>query len=202
MATPNRKVIDISHYNAVTSFDTVKQAGIVGVIHKATEGTSYVDPDYLKNCAPCYRAGLKWGAYHFANGSDVQNQVNHFLSVVGVDNDTLYALDWEDDPNGNTMNVDQAVQFVQLLDARIGAGRTVIYSGNTAKEQLGSQRNSILGSHRLWLAQYGSSPTPQVSWSKYWLWQYSDGVNGPGPHGCPGVSGEVDTNSYDGSDAQ
>ena len=39
-------VIDMSHFNTVTDFDTVKGDGIVGVIHKATEGLGYVDPEY------------------------------------------------------------------------------------------------------------------------------------------------------------
>ena len=48
----------------------------------------------------------------------------------------------------------------------------------------------------------GSTPQPQASWDSYWLWQYSDGSSGPGPHGCPGISGDVDTNSWPGTDAQ
>src|SRR5215470_10782528 len=113
MATPRRMFIDISHHNSVTSWDAVRNAGVVGVIHKATEGTGFVDDQYLKRCAPAMRAGLMWGAYHFGNGSNVQAQVDNFLGVVGVDNDTLYSLDWEDDPNGNTMSVDQAKEFIR-----------------------------------------------------------------------------------------
>ena len=172
------------------------------MIHKATEGTGYHDPNYLRNCAPAYRAGLLWGAYHFANNSSVQAQVDNFLGVVGVDNDTLYALDWEDEPNGNTMTLAQARDFVELVDARVGPNRCVVYSGNTAKEALGSTKDAFFGAHRLWLAQYSTSPVCQASWDKYWLWQYSDGQAGPGPHGCPGVSGDVDTNSYEISDAE
>ena len=36
-------VIDLSHHNTVTSFQDAKAAGILGVIHKATEGTIFVD---------------------------------------------------------------------------------------------------------------------------------------------------------------
>jgi GH25 family lysozyme M1 (1,4-beta-N-acetylmuramidase) len=202
MTTINRKVLDISHHNDVLSWADIKAAGIVGVIHKATEGTSYVDDTYLDRCGPAYDAGLCWGAYHFANNSDVARQVDNFLSVVGVDDETLYALDWEEDPDGDTMTLDQARQFIEMVDARVGANRCVLYSGNTAKEALGNSKDEFFGAHRLWLAQYGSSPSCQVSWDNYWLWQYSDGVNGPGPHGCPGVSGDVDTNSYAGSDSE
>lgn len=197
MATIVRKVLDISHHNDVTSWMSIVGAGIVGIIHKATEGTSYIDDQYAVRRELALKAGLLWGAYHFANGSNVQAQVDHFLEVVGIDDQTLYALDWEDDPNGNTMSADQAREFLELIGARIGQGRCVIYSGNTAKQELGSKNDPFFGSHRLWLAQYASSGiTVQASWDDCWLWQYSDGSSGPTPHGCPGVSGAVDTNSY------
>jgi GH25 family lysozyme M1 (1,4-beta-N-acetylmuramidase) len=196
----NRKVLDISHHNDVASWASIRSAGIVGIIHKATEGTGYTDDQYLKRCAPAMNAGLMWGAYHFANGSDVSQQVAHFLDVVGVDDETLYALDWENDPNGDTMSLDEARQFLQLMDQRVGVNRCVVYSGNVAKEALGSRKDAFFGAHRLWLAQYSSTPSCQASWSKYWIWQYSDGSSGPSPHGCPGVTGDVDTNSWDGGD--
>jgi GH25 family lysozyme M1 (1,4-beta-N-acetylmuramidase) len=192
-----RKVLDISHHNDVTSWSQIVGAGIVGIIHKATEGTSYVDDQYAKRRGGALAAGLVWGAYHFANGSNVQAQVDHFLEVVGIDDATLYALDWEDDPNGNTMSADQAKQFLELIGQRIGQGRCVVYSGNTAKQKLGNRQDPFFGLHRLWLAQYSSSNIKvQASWDDCWLWQYSDGNVGPSPHGCPGVSGDVDTNSY------
>src|SRR5262245_24899884 len=201
MANINRKVLDISHHNDVTSWDAIRNAGIVGIIHKATEGTGYTDDQYLKRCAPAMRAGLIWGAYHFANGSNVKAQVDHFLDVVGVDDETLYALDWEDDPNGNTMSASQAKEFLQRIGERIGMYRCIVYSGNTAKSLLGSKPDEFFGKHRLWLAQYASSGiTVQASWDDCWLWQYSDGNVGPGPQGCPGCEGDVDTNSWGGKD--
>jgi lysozyme len=122
--------------------------------------------------------GLLWGAYHFANGSDVEAQLDHFLDVVGIDNETLYALDWEEDPNGNTMSIYEPREFLQLLENRTGR-KGVIYSGNVAKEALGSDVDEFFGAHRLWLPQYSSSPVVHPSWDDYWLWQYSDGNYGP-----------------------
>src|SRR5262245_27021409 len=199
---PNRKVLDLSHHNAIASWADIKAAGIAGVIHKATEGTTYTDPQYLRRAAPAMRAGLQWGAYHFAHAGNVQAQVDHFLSVVGVDSETLYALDWEDPPTGSRMQLEQARQFLQLNAQRIGPDRCVIYSANCAKEDLGNQQNTFFGAHRLWLAQYSNTPTIQQSWPTWWLWQYSDGKSGPQPHGCPGVTGEVDTNSWPGTDTE
>jgi len=202
MTTPIRKVLDISHHNDVSSWDDVVAAGIVGVIHKATEGTGYTDPMYLKRRAPATAAGLLWGAYHFAHGGEsIQAQVDNFLSVVGDNNaDMVLALDWEDNPSGPTMTAAEARKFIELLEAQIGEGRCLIYSGNVAKEQI-SGKDPFFGARRLWLAQYGSSPTCQASWDSFWLWQYSDGNVGPGPQGCPGVTGDVDTNSWQGSNA-
>ena len=41
---PLNAVIDISHYNRDPDFTAARQGGIVGVIHKATQGADGVDP--------------------------------------------------------------------------------------------------------------------------------------------------------------
>src|SRR5262245_14028486 len=196
MTTPVRRVLDISHHNNVSDFQTVADNGIWGIIHKATEGTSYTDDMYAGRKQKFLDVGLLWGAYHFVHPGSVDAQVDFFLRVVGVDDTTLYALDWETSSSG-TMNEDQAEQFLRRLEQKTGR-KGVVYSGNTAKEEI-SGTNSYIGEHRLWLAQYSSSTSTQQSWEDWWLWQYSDGQNGPSPHGCPGVSGDVETNSYEGS---
>lgn len=199
MTTPIRRVIDIYHNNIVTNLTTVKNAGIWGVIHKATEGLGYVDSKYNGRKAGFLELGMLWGAYHFGHPGSIPQQVDYFLSHAGIDDHTLYALDWEQSSTG-TMSAAEAEQFMRLLEQKTGR-KGVVYSGNVAKEQIHGT-NAYLGSCRLWLAQYGSSPTVQPSWSKWWLWQYSDGTVGPAPRGCPGVSGGCDTNSWPGSQTE
>jgi len=75
-------VIDLSHYNPVTSFQQVQQSGIVGVIHKATEGTNWNDPTYAGRQPQALAAGLWWGAYHFGVNEDGATQAQYFLSIV------------------------------------------------------------------------------------------------------------------------
>jgi GH25 family lysozyme M1 (1,4-beta-N-acetylmuramidase) len=194
-----RRVLDLSHHNVVTNLQTVKSAGIWGIIHKATEGTSYIDSKYAGRKSGFLELGLLWGAYHFFHPGNVKAQLDFFLRVAGIDDHTLYALDWEVSSTG-TPNEADAQQFLQYLEAATGR-KGVVYSGNVAKEQI-SGVNAYLGAHRLWLAQYSNNPSTQASWkNNVWLWQYSDGVNGPTPHGCPGVTGEVDTNSWTGTQA-
>src|SRR4030095_899709 len=57
-------VIDISHGVTVSDFASVRRSGILGVIHKATEGGDWVDASYGVRRPEAERAGLLWGAYH------------------------------------------------------------------------------------------------------------------------------------------
>jgi lysozyme len=93
-------VIDLSHFNEVTSFSTVKSDGIVGVIHKATEGVRDVDPKYLARRGEALAAGLWWGAYHFATGDDAAVQADVFLTAVAPGPTDLIVLDFEQNPAG------------------------------------------------------------------------------------------------------
>ena len=189
---PTLKVLDISHHNDVSSFDNIKAAGIVGIIHKATQGTGMVDQMYAPRKQAALDAGLLWGAYHFATGEDVDVQVAHFLKTAQPDANTLMALDHEPN-NGNELDLAGAQAFLESGRDQL-ARKLVLYSGNLIKEQLGDTENEFFGSHRLWLAQYGPAPHPQVSWDKAWLWQYSESGT------IDGASGKLDLNSYNGSD--
>ena len=44
MVDPLNVIVDLSHHNGNVNLAQAKAPGIVGVIHKATQGTSYVDP--------------------------------------------------------------------------------------------------------------------------------------------------------------
>jgi lysozyme len=195
-------VIDLSHWDPAYDYKAVKADGIVGVIYKATEGQSYTDDTYVSQQHAAKAAGLKWGAYHFADGSDVEGQVENFLRFASPDPDELFCLDWEDNPSGaGRMSVAGAEQWIVLVEEALRRPcQCVIYSGNTAKELVDGE-DDFFGSRRLWLCQYGSNPTWQESWDKPWLWQYTDGVAGPQPHSIEGV-GPCDINSYDGSPEQ
>ena len=194
----NPLVIDLSHWDPAHDYAAVKADGIAGVIYKATEGGGYCDDTYVQQQHAAKAVGLKWGAYHFADGSSTQGQVDNFLRFASPDPDELFCLDWEDNPSGHgRMSLEAAQEWITKVETALHRpGECVIYSGNTAKEQIDG-KNEFFGSRRLWLCQYGSSPTWQESWEKPWLWQYTDGVYGPSPHSIEGV-GPCDINSYDG----
>jgi len=197
-------VVDIYHRNRVESFATARNAGVHGIIHKASTGATGRDEAYSDRRQRAIDAGMLWGAYHWGTSRPVAQQVENFLAAADPDDRTLVALDFEDDP-GNQMTLNGAREFLQLIEQRLGR-KAVLYSANTIKGALGNSVDPFFGSHRLWLAQYGTTPRVQASWSTYWLWQYTDGTAGPGPRSAPGLPGNhlgnLDCNHYKDSPEQ
>jgi len=180
-------VVDIYHGDGVNSFDQAFAGGLRGVIHKATTGKSGSDDAYAQRRELAKRAGLLWGAYHWGTAAPISDQVNNFLRVADPDANTLVALDYERTP-GNQMTLEGARQFLSLINEKLNR-KAVLYSGDVAKSELGSRKDTFFGGHRLWLAQYGPRPVVQKSWKNYWLWQYTDGNLGPGNKNVPGIPG-------------
>src|SRR5215467_13498964 len=110
----NPMVVDLSHWDPAEDYHKVKADGIVGVIYKATQGCSYTDDTYVSQQQAAKAAGLKWGAYHFADGSNVQGQIDNFMRFACPDPDELFCLDWEDNPGGSggKMTANQAMTWV------------------------------------------------------------------------------------------
>lgn len=194
----NPIVVDLSHWDPADDYTAAKKDGIVGVIYKATEGTSYTDPTYVGQQQAAKMVGLKWGSYHFATAASVSGQIENYLRYASPDPDELFCLDWED-YGSNTMSLDDVKTWITEVEAALRRPQEcVLYSGNTAKEALGEEVDDFLGARRLWLCQYGSTPKWQRSWTRYWLWQFTDGVVGPEPHSIDGI-GPCDINHWDGT---
>lgn len=196
----NALAVDLSHHDPASDYAAVKAAGIVGVIYKATEGAGWTDSTYVTQQRAAKSVGLKWGAYHFADASDVDAQINNFMRFACPDPDELFCLDWEDNPTGNgCMSLGNVERWVSEVERMLGRpGQCVIYSGNVIKEK---PYSSMLAERRLWLCQYGSTPELPDGYEDYWMWQFTDGVYGPQPHSIPGI-GPCDINHFDGTPQQ
>jgi GH25 family lysozyme M1 (1,4-beta-N-acetylmuramidase) len=197
----NLRVVDLYQGDRVASFQKAAEAGIWGIIHKATTGATGKDGKYGGRRPQALEAGLLWGAYHWGTGADVAKQVDNFLKAANPDEHTLVALDYED----KRMSLGQARDFMGMVGEKLGR-KPVLYSGHLIKEKLGSRTDAFFGSHRLWLAHYDPNPKVQKSWDTYWLWQYTDRKTGLEPNkvsGLPGdSSGNLDCDSYAGTKAQ
>jgi GH25 family lysozyme M1 (1,4-beta-N-acetylmuramidase) len=206
--TPN--VIDIYHGDKVTDFGAVKNAGILGIIHKAHQGGASTgsDPAYAIRRKLARAQGLLWGAYHFMTSADVSDQTFWFLRSAfpdtfgEPDDETLIALDYEPFAR-STPSLTQLRDMCHRIEDKCHR-KAVIYSGSLLKETLGPNPDPYLMLHRLWLAEYATIYTlrPMTAWQQPWLWQYSGDGAGPGPHGVDGIAGHVDLNRYAGDAVQ
>jgi len=61
--------IDVSHWQGTIDWSKVAASGVSFAIAKASEGKSVVDPTYAENVAGASAAGIRIGAYHFAQPS-------------------------------------------------------------------------------------------------------------------------------------
>jgi lysozyme len=190
----------MSHYDMMRpDFGAMKREGIVGVIHEATYPSFVRDAKYLDRQMGALQAGLLWGAYHYANGSDPVRQADHFLSVVSnawaqanpvtrPSAGVLLVLDFEKNghyPGGN-MRPEQAVAFVERIRERTGVYPGV-YSGEYHLSQVlnsprvTSAQKRTLTNCWLWIANYHKEPRATAPWSFWSLWQYT----GDGKCGLP-----------------
>ena len=175
-------VIDISHHNGTAlDFAKAKKAGVIGVLHKASQGLGGTDPNYALNRKKVADAGLLWGAYHFATGSEGVHQAEAFLAAADLKKGELAVLDFEPNKTGPTMGLTDARAFVTHVAAATGRFPG-FYSGSLIKEQLGNRADPVLSQCWFWLAQYGPTAVVPVAWKTWTMWQYTDGGFGPEPH--------------------
>jgi lysozyme len=164
------KGADVSHYQGTLNWGTIKSGGIDFAFAKATEGTSFVDPDFSANWTGMKSAGVIRGAYHFYDaGVDPTQQAMHFLSelqaVGGIQaGDLPPVIDFEvSDTNANVCTMASALQA--------GTGlKPIIY---TSSNYAGSFTTDC--SATLWVANWGvSCPSLPSAWTGWMFWQTAD----------------------------
>jgi len=196
-ARADNSVLSLSHYDEPAfDFSGLQRSGLQGVIHEATYPAFDVDSKYAYRQAQAMRAGVLWGAYHFANGSDGRRQADHFVDFVASQwsrghnpaqpEGVLLVLDAEQNthyPGGN-MPVAEAVRFIERVHDRTG-----LYPGLYSNEywirrvfndpSINPASRELLCKCWLWIANYHNRPATTAPWPGWTLWQYTgDGVCG------------------------
>lgn len=189
--------IDISHHQGHCDMNEVAASGVRGIIHKATEGTSFVDSKRAENCVNAKKVGLGISTYHWLSpGSDSTAQMEFYLATIDPARGERVVIDYEQDGCTLAMLHDAVAA---LLDYG-GDLRITVYSGHLLKEQLNGDCDDFLREHTdLWLAQYttGQPSWPDGTFDAWTLWQYSE--NGT----IPGIDDAyVDLNNFNGSEEQ
>lgn len=185
---PTPQFVDIAHYDANINFRALRKAGVVGVMLKATEGTTYTDPTYSKRYKDAlteFAPSRVW-SYHMLTGEDAEAQMNHYLQVT-MGHGKTRMLDWE----LITATQDIAVKAFHYLEAKQSAS-PMIYSFDV--QMWSSQQTGHFTQCPCMVARLGIQPK-----SRFDLWQYAFGENGNGV--IPGVQGSHDVSVYKTGDA-
>lgn len=195
---PLNAVIDLSHNNGPVDLQLAKDAGVLAVIHKATQGVTFSDSMFRSRMNQCEQLGLLRGAYHFLDSTDGAKQAAHFLATVNDFPDALLAVDIENEPVGPSAELGQLYDFINLVYAK-NRRWPVIYGGFYLRQLLGGQQDALLSNCALWVSDYRSNAQPEIpSAFKQWaLWQYTDGTNGNPPHSLAGIR-ECDRDIFNG----
>jgi lysozyme len=193
-------IIDVSHFNGSPEWPAVHGAGILAVIHKATEGVATVDPAFGAASTAAPAAGLLWGAYHFGTGdADGSVQAEFFLDTVKPGANTVCAIDFEPIPNGLQMPLDHLFGWIETVQAATGRPPLVYGGDSLLFPQIGATEHPTLAACPLWIAQYTSATEPRnvpaQVWKSWTLWQYTDTGK------VAGITGAVDRSRFNGTAA-
>jgi lysozyme len=207
-AFAGNSVVNMSHYDLLRpDFVAMKSEGVIGVIHEATFPRYERDWRYRERQVAALQAGLLWGAYHFADGTDPIRQADHFVSFVASSHPlvnapvqeeknrpgVLLVLDFEKNHyRGGSMSAGQAVAFVQRVKERTGKYPGIYGSEYRLRQTFGGAtgaQREILSNCWLWVANYHAQPRGISPWGQWHMWQYTgDGKCGLRPRSAFPIS--------------
>lgn len=186
-------VIDISHWQIIPEmegFDKIKESGIRGVIHKATESLHNIDSKYVNRKKAFIERGYLFGSYHFLR-RDGMAEAKRFLDVVKPTDTELIALDAE--AQNLTLNqlMEESERFVETVKCE--TGRYPFFYINNFMLNHYDFRGSVLVNCPLWIARYSKrQPVIPAPFTKWTLWQYTQEGR------IQGILGDVDRNYFNG----
>jgi GH25 family lysozyme M1 (1,4-beta-N-acetylmuramidase) len=184
--------MDVSHYQGAINWASAYANGARFVYMKATEGTTYRDPNFSANYTGSYNAGFIRGSYHFAtpNSSTGAAQADYFVAHGGgwsKDGKTLPPmLDIEYGSTSTCYGLSQSAMvgwitsFVNEVHAKTTRWPTIYTTtdwwttctGNTA---------AFSANDPLFIARYSSSVGAlPAGWPFYTFWQFADSGTFPG----------------------
>jgi lysozyme len=198
-------VLDIYHDNSLgrdesATINGLKTTPIIGIILKASQETS--DLKVVSRAPIVAGAGFLRGFYHFNEPEvkvSVAAQAMLFLGAIraaGLTDADLVCLDWE--PPG--MSLAAAIEWCDRVEQETHRA-CLIYGGSVPKELMpkaSAAQRDALSKRRFWLSEYGPEPRmidenhQPLPWPAPFLWQYTDGSNGPEPHTLVGLERHAD----------
>ena len=137
------------------------------VIIKASEGTSYRNPDRAGQVLRARTGGRVIGWYHWLHRGNIPAQAAYFVATSGIADGDLLICDWEGSQIPTCAEKDTFIRAVKALRPHSRVG---LYCNTYTWKSVDT--TSYCGDF-LHIAQYTSgSPSIKAPWT---IWQYSDG---------------------------
>ncbi len=194
--------IDISSWQGKIDWARVKSSGVDFAFIKATQGSSYTNPNFHSDWKEAKEQNIPRGAYHFFDPRvPVEKQVLHFVSTVNElhDGDLPPVLDLENESwwlaIAPAKRISMVMAWLEAVEAKFGLP-PIIYTGfYFARDVLKTGRHAELVRYKLWIAHYTKAPLPLIPapWSTFTFWQFTDHAK------VAGITGNVDKNRFAGS---
>ncbi|MFR7819899.1 GH25 family lysozyme [Candidatus Pseudoruminococcus sp.] len=191
--------VDVSSYQGKIDWKTLSEQDIQFAFIKATEGSSFVDPNFSENYSNAQKTNLRIGAYHFFSyDSSGKTQAENFIKVVPISDNMLppvvdveFYSDKEQNPP-NSKDVDKELNaFLQEIE-KYYKKKPIIYATGKSYDMFISGKYN---DYNIWIRNILSYPS--LSDNKQWtFWQYTDRAV------LDGYSGDekfIDMNVFNGS---
>lgn len=188
------------HTQGDIDWSAVASSGQKYVFVKATEGTNYVNPYYEADVRRAAEAGLYVGAYHYAKPtqSALAQAAAFALQISKLPTPSLPpVLDIEVNDGVNVVGMQNWTRTFITEVKRLTGRDVMIYTYRYFWEaQMGNTQE--FNHLPLWMAAYQANPPTVIpgGWSYMTFWQNSSTGN------IPGILGNVDTNLFNGTEAQ
>ncbi len=143
-----------------SSDNIIRDSHAQGVIVKATQGTSYVNPRCNHQYELAGQLGKLRGLYHYAGGGNPEAEAQYFINnIKNYVGKAVLILDWESYQNASWGNTSWARQFVDEVHRLTGVW-CLIYVQESALWQVANCAKDC----GVWVAKYAS-----MNWNSWTL---------------------------------
>ena len=193
--------VDVSSYQGKIDWEKIRQQGIAFAYIKASEGKSYVDPEFKHNWYNAGKAGIVRGAYHFMRFEiDGVSQGQHFVEQMSSTQDTEKMLPPVIDVEfhgkyikhpPNKENLHQVLSsMIKTVEKKCGISPVIYTNRHIYTKYINGKYNN-----EIWIADPDLGE--RLPSGKKWLFcQYS--ISGK-LKGYRGVSSHIDLDVYNGT---
>lgn len=180
--------VDLSAHNGDIDFNRLQRSGIDFAYIKATEGTDFIDRNFVRNAQGMRLAGIPCGAYHFFRfDTDGEMQALNFMRALRNREFQLPpAIDLEEWSNPEGFSTSHILRELRRMLAMLRTeGITpLIYTNKDGYDRFVKRS---LGDYPLWICSFTDPPLDSdTPWE---MWQFSHRGN------IDGVDGFVDLNT-------